>query len=95
MHFQQFEDLKFLFFLGAHAPGPPQNPCRVSNRHELGGIVPILLENPKSWLDLSRDTDMPILENSSHKPKSIRFLIRLTNRLTWISRRMPSCSHDE
>ena len=24
MHFQQFEDLKFLiFFLGEHAPGPP------------------------------------------------------------------------
>ena len=26
----------------------PKYPCRVSNRPELGGIVPILLENPDS-----------------------------------------------
>ena len=70
MHFQQFEDLKFIFFLEDHAPGPPRNPCRVSNRPKLGGIVPILLENPEYRLDFSRDTSIPILKNISHKPTS-------------------------
>ena len=68
MHFQQFKDLKFLFLPGEHAPGAPKHPCRVSNRPELGGIVPFLLENPKSRLDFSRDTSIPNLKNSSHKP---------------------------
>ena len=34
-----------------------KNPCRVSNRPELGGIVPILLENPDStsvWTRVSQ-----------------------------------------
>ena len=70
MYFQQFEDLKFLIFPGEHAPGPPKNPCKVSNRPELGGIVPISLENPESRLDSSRDSSIPILKNSSHKPTS-------------------------
>ena len=48
MHFQQFENLKFLFFPGEHVPGPPKIPWRVSNYPEVGGIVPILLENPGS-----------------------------------------------
>ena len=48
LHFHQFENFKFLFFPGEHAPGPLKNPCRVSNRPDLGGIVPILLENPDS-----------------------------------------------
>ena len=48
MHFQQFEDFKFLFFPGEHAPAPPYNPCRVSNCPKLGRIVPILLKNPKN-----------------------------------------------
>ena len=48
MHFQQFENLKFLFFPGEYVPGPPKIPCSVSNRPEFGGIVPILLENPDS-----------------------------------------------
>ena len=70
MYFQQFEDLKFLFFPGEHVPEPPKNPCEVSNCPELGGIVPILLENPESRLDSSRDPSIPILKNSSHKPTS-------------------------
>ena len=71
MHFQQFENLKFLnFFPGEHAPGPPKSPCRVSKHPELGGIVPILLENPESRLNFSRDMSIPILNNSSHKPTS-------------------------
>ena len=44
MHFQQFENFKFLFSPGEHVPGPPKNPCRP----KLGGTVPILLENPDS-----------------------------------------------
>ena len=49
MHFQQFENLKFIFFPGEHVPGQLKHPCRVpSNRPELGGIVPILLEKPDS-----------------------------------------------
>ena len=48
MYFQQFDDLKFLFFLEEYATGPPKNPCKVSNCPELGGTVPILLENPDS-----------------------------------------------
>ena len=65
----------FLFFRGKHAPGlpsppPPPNPYRVSKRPELGGIVSILLENPESRLNLSRETSIPILNNSSHKPTS-------------------------
>ena len=48
MHFQQFENLKFLFFPGEYVLGPTKNPCNVSNRPELGRIVPILLENPDS-----------------------------------------------
>ena len=55
MHFQQFEDLNFrIFFWGNMPPDPlpppppKKNPYRVSKRLELGGIVPILLENPDS-----------------------------------------------
>ena len=71
MHFQQFEDLKFLIFFSWEAcPRTSQNPCRVFNRHELGRIVSILLENPKSQLNFSRGTSVPILNNSSHKPTS-------------------------
>ena len=33
---------------------PPD--CRVFNRPELGGIVPILLANPECRLDFSQDT---------------------------------------
>ena len=47
MYFQQFEDFKFLFFSGGVCPGPRYNPCRVSNRPELCGIVPIYLRIPK------------------------------------------------
>ena len=79
MHFQLFEDLKFRFFFPEEhvPPGPPKNPCSVSNRPEWGGIVPILLKNPKSRLDFSRDTSIPILKNSSDKPTSreIDFLL--------------------
>ena len=70
MHFQQFEDLKFQIFSREACPGTPQNPCRVSKRRELGGIVSILLENPKSRPNFSRETSIPILNNSSHKPTS-------------------------
>ena len=71
MHFQQFEDLKFRIFSGRACPLPPKKtPCRVSKRPELGGIVPILLENPESRLGFIRDTSIPILNNSSHKPTS-------------------------
>ena len=50
--FQQFEDIKFIiFFPREHAPGPP-NSCRVSNRPDLGGIVPTLLE-PQSGHEYS------------------------------------------
>ena len=35
MHFQQFEDLKFLIFSGEACPGTPQTPCKVSKRREL------------------------------------------------------------
>ena len=41
---------------------------KVSNRPDLGGIILVLLENPKSGLDLSRDMKIPILKISSHKP---------------------------
>ena len=63
VHFQQFENLKFLiFFWKEHAPS------KVANRPELGG----LLENPKSQIDFSQNTStcILILKNSSHKPKS-------------------------
>ena len=40
MHFQQFEDLKFRIFSGV-----------AYTRTKLGGIVPILLENPESCPD--------------------------------------------
>ena len=74
MYFQQFEELKFRIFSGgACSPPPPphkKNPCRVSKRPELGGIVPILLENPESRLNFSRDTSISILNKSSHKPTS-------------------------
>ena len=66
VHFQQFEDLKFIFFPGKHPPGPlppKKNPCRVSKRPELGEIVSILLENPESQLNFSRETSIPILNN--------------------------------
>ena len=72
MHFQKFEDLKFLFFFSAGAcpwiPQKPKQSVRDYNRAELGGNVPILLENPESRLDFSRDTSIPILQSSSHKP---------------------------
>ena len=67
VHFQQFENLKFLIFSRKeHAPGSPKKPSRVANRPELGG----LLENPESRLDFSRNTSILILKNSSHKPTS-------------------------
>ena len=69
MHFQQSEDLKFLISSGEAFPGTPQNPCRVSKRRELGGIVSIF-ENLESRLNFSRETSIPILINSSHKPTS-------------------------
>ena len=46
-------------------PDPPR-----TNHPDLGGIVSILLENPESRLDFSRDTNIPILKISSHKPTS-------------------------
>ena len=68
VHFQQFENLKFLIFSRKeHAPaGPPKRPSRVANRPELGG----LLENPESRLDFSWNTSILILKISSHKPTS-------------------------
>ena len=42
----------------------------VSNRPELGGIVPILLENRESRLDFSRDKNIPIVYIGSRKPTS-------------------------
>ena len=59
MHFQQFEELKFLIYSGGACPRP-----------DLGEIVPILLENPESRLDFSRNTSIPILKISSYKPTS-------------------------
>ena len=70
MHFQQFEDLKFLIFSGEACPGTPKNPCRVSKRRELGGIVSILLENPESLLNFGGETSIPIFNNNCHKPTS-------------------------
>ena len=52
MHFQQFDDFKFLIFC---------RESRVSNCSGLGGMVPILVENPESRLDFIRDTSIPIL----------------------------------
>ena len=51
------------FFPGEHVPGPPKT-LAVSNRHDLGGIVPIvpiLLDNPESWFDFSRVTSRSAL----------------------------------
>ena len=57
--------------------------------------VPILLENPESRLKFSRDTSIPIVKISSHKPTRREiyfcwiiaiFVIRWTNSFTWISR---------
>ena len=42
----------------------------VSNRPELSGTVPILLENPESLIDFSRDKSIPIVYITSHKPTS-------------------------
>ena len=78
MHFQQFVDLKFCYFFRGNMPPDPRypppkknpNPCRVSKCPELGGIVPISLENPESRLSFSRDISIPISNNSSHKPTS-------------------------
>ena len=39
MHFQQFEELKLLFFSGGACPRTPLNSSRVSNRPDLGGIA--------------------------------------------------------
>ena len=45
--FQQFGIPQFsTFFPGKHAPVPPKNPNRVSNRPELDENILILLENP-------------------------------------------------
>ena len=58
------------FFSGEACPGTPKNPCRVSKRPELGGIILILLENPESRFNFSRETSIPILNNSFHKATS-------------------------
>ena len=74
MHFQHLKTSNLEFFLGEHAPGQtPKNrlqSVQACARPELGGIVPILRENPESRLNFSRDTIIPILNNSSHKPTS-------------------------
>ena len=106
MYFQQFEDLKFLFFFPAeHAPGPPKNPCRVSNRPELGGLSWSYsrIQNPDSTSVATRVAQFWRTALTSQRTKKyifvieiiIRVVIRLANRLTWISRGVPSCSHDE
>ena len=69
MYFQQFEDLKIIFFLGENASGPLKTLAEVQ-RSDLGGNVSILLENPESCLDFSRETSIPIWNISSHKPTS-------------------------
>ena len=47
MLFQQFGRPQFfIFFPGKHAPVPPKNPSRVSNRPELDENISILPENP-------------------------------------------------
>ena len=78
MHFQQFEYLKFLFFPGEHAPGPPPKSCRVSNRPELSRMIPILLENPESRLNFSQDTKYPNFEeqlSQANEQRNIFLLI--------------------
>ena len=78
VHFQQFENLKFLIFSRKeHAPGPPKSPSRVANRPELGG----LLENPESRLDFSRNTSILILKNTSLQANEQRniFLLNYHN----------------
>ena len=66
MLFQQFEELKFLFFFLGSMPPDPVKPFRP----DLGGIVPILLDNPESLLSFSRDMSAPTLKISSYKPTS-------------------------
>ena len=70
MHFQQFEDIKFLFF-ALQGIMPPYLPNILAECPKLGGIVSILRENPESRLDFSGDTaSIPILKISPHKPTS-------------------------
>ena len=54
----------------------------MSNRPDLGGTVPILTENPKSRLDLSRDAKCPDFE----KQRSFREVIDQKNSLNEIFR---------
>ena len=56
--------------------------CRVSNRIDLGGTVPISTENPESRLDLSRDAKCPDFE----KQRSCREVINQKNSLNGIFR---------
>ena len=72
MYFQQFEDFKFLFFPGGACPQPPKKPLQSvqTSRITCRRIVLILVKNPKSQFDFIRDTSIPILKNSSHKPTS-------------------------
>ena len=43
--------------------------CRVSNRSDLGGTVPILTEIPESRLDLGTCPDFETELQRSHRPK--------------------------
>ena len=66
MHFQQFEDLKVQLFPGGPCSRIPLKTLAESSIcSDLGGIVPILLENPESRFDFSRDTNILILKTAS------------------------------
>ena len=56
MHFQHFEDLKFLIFSRGSMPLDLPKTLAESPTTKLDGIIPILLENPVSCLDFRRDT---------------------------------------
>ena len=56
MHFQQFEDFKFQFFSGEACPRTSIKPLQgVQLSQNRRDSAPILLENPESRLDFSRD----------------------------------------
>ena len=55
-------------------PRTSLKPLQSVQLSQLREIVPILLQNPQSRLDFSRDTaSIPILKIGSHKPTNIYF----------------------
>ena len=105
MHFQQFEDLKFLIFSRGACPRTSLKPMQSVQLSQIRQECPESTWESRipTWLQ-SGQSECPDFEDQFSQANEQRNILLLNchnichkvkKRLTWISRWIPSCSHDE